>query len=113
MVVITMSITLTRNAAQHVREMLQQRGHGIGMRLATRHAGCSGFTYVLDYVDSENQNDRGFVSHGVNIFISKQDSLLLDGTEVDYTKSGDLNMDFEFHNPNVKDVCGCGESFGI
>lgn len=111
--VITMLITLTKTAAQHVREMLRHRGHGIGLRLTTRHAGCSGYTYVLDYVDAENPDDRVFVSHGVNIFISQQDAPILDGTEVDYTKSGDINMNFEFHNPNVKDVCGCGESFDV
>ena len=108
-----MSITLTKNAAHHVREMLQQRGHGIGLRLATRHAGCSGYSYILNYVDSEEPKDRVFVSHGVNIFINKQDAPFLDGTEIDYTKCGDINMNFEFHNPNVKDVCGCGESFDI
>ena len=113
MVVIDMSIELTKSSAQHIREMLQQRGHGIGLRLEMRHAGCSGFTYVFEYVDAENENDRVFVSHGVNIFISKKDFPYLDGTEIDYLKSGDVNMSFEFHNPNVKDVCGCGESFSI
>ncbi|MCW8900770.1 MAG: iron-sulfur cluster assembly accessory protein [Gammaproteobacteria bacterium] len=108
-----MSITLTKAAASHVREMLLQRGHGIGLRLTTRNAGCSGYSYVLDYVDAENSTDRIFLSNGINIFINKQESLLLDGTEIDYTRCGDINMNFEFHNPNVKDVCGCGESFNI
>ena len=36
----------------------------------------------------------------------------LDGMEVDYAKQG-LNEGFRFRNPNVKDTCGCGESFNV
>jgi iron-sulfur cluster assembly protein len=34
----------------------------------------------------------------------------LDGMEVDYAREG-LNESFRFNNPNVKAICGCGESF--
>jgi iron-sulfur cluster assembly protein len=36
----------------------------------------------------------------------------LDGTELDYTREG-LSEGFKFNNPNVKDACGCGESFNV
>jgi iron-sulfur cluster assembly protein len=108
-----MSITLTKDAAHHVRDLLKQRGHGIGLRLATRYAGCNGYAYTLSYVDSEHPTDRVFLSNGVNVFINKEEAHFLDGTEIDYTKCDELNMEFEFHNPNVKDVCGCGKSFDI
>ena len=36
----------------------------------------------------------------------------LDGTELDYAREG-LNEGFKFNNPNVKDMCGCGESFNV
>ena len=32
--------------------------------------------------------------------------------ELDYTREG-LNEGFKFNNPNVKDQCGCGESFHV
>jgi iron-sulfur cluster assembly protein len=32
--------------------------------------------------------------------------------ELDYTREG-LNEGFKFNNPNVKDACGCGESFKV
>jgi len=38
--------------------------------------------------------------------------IYLDGTELDYTREG-LNEGFKFNNPNVKDSCGCGESFNV
>ena len=34
------------------------------------------------------------------------------GTEVDFTREG-LNEGFKFNNPNVKNECGCGESFNV
>ena len=36
----------------------------------------------------------------------------LDGTELDYAREG-LSEGFKFNNPNVKDACGCGESFSV
>jgi iron-sulfur cluster assembly protein len=32
---------------------------------------------------------------------------------VDYVKTNGLNEGFEFNNPNVKNMCGCGESFTV
>jgi iron-sulfur cluster assembly protein len=36
----------------------------------------------------------------------------LDGSELDFVKDG-LNQYFRFNNPNIKDECGCGESFNV
>ena len=36
----------------------------------------------------------------------------LDGMELDFAREG-LNEGFKFNNPNVKDQCGCGESFNV
>lgn len=108
-----MSVVLTKAAAQHVQQLLQQRGHGVGLRLATRHAGCSGVTYVVDYVDKKSAGDSVFESYGINVYVNKDDLANLDGTEIDYVKTGAINMGFEFNNPQAKDLCGCGESFSI
>jgi iron-sulfur cluster assembly protein len=37
----------------------------------------------------------------------------LEGMVIDFVKTNQLNQGFEFRNPNVKDMCGCGESFSI
>ncbi|MGD8266066.1 MAG: iron-sulfur cluster assembly protein IscA, partial [Chromatiales bacterium] len=39
--------------------------------------------------------------------------LLIDGMTIDFVKTNVLNQGFEFINPNVKDMCGCGESFNV
>ena len=108
-----MAVRLTEAAANHVAAMLQRRGHGLGLRLMTRKAGCSGFTYVVDYAEEIGARDNVFESHGVCVVLSPEDLPLLAGTEVDYVKTNALNEGFEFRNPNVKDLCGCGESFHV
>ena len=80
-----MAITLTEAAADRVQNFLTSRGKGVGVRLGVKTSGCSGLAYVLEFVD---------------------------GTQLDYGKEG-LNEGFKFNNPNVKDECGCGESFKV
>jgi iron-sulfur cluster assembly protein len=37
----------------------------------------------------------------------------IDGMVIDFVKTNLLNQGFEFRNPNVKNECGCGESFSV
>jgi len=105
-------ITLTERAAEHVRNFLNSRGKGEGLRLGVRTSGCSGMAYVLEFADAIEEEDNIFESNGVKVLVDPKSLLYLDGTELDYTKEG-LNEGFKFNNPNVKDSCGCGESFNI
>ena len=107
-----MSVTLTEKAAQHVQRYLQKRGRGVGLRFGVRTAGCSGLAYKLEYVDVADPQDQVFESHGVKVFVDPKSLTYIDGTELDFAREG-LNEGFKFHNPNVKDECGCGESFRV
>ncbi|WP_024850740.1 HesB/IscA family protein [Hydrogenovibrio kuenenii] len=108
-----MSVTLTEAAAERVRTMLAKRGHGLGIKLATKVSGCAGFAYVVDYADEITDSDAVFESHGQKVVVPQKSLELVDGTELDYVKESLLNEGFEFHNPRVKDSCGCGESFSV
>ncbi|KPJ92152.1 MAG: hypothetical protein AMJ53_09960 [Gammaproteobacteria bacterium SG8_11] len=109
-----MPVILTESAAKHVQIMLDKRGHGVGLRLATKASGCSGFSYVVDYADKVDEtDDLVFESHGIKVVVDKQSLPNLEGMTVDYVKNNILNEGFEFINPNVKDMCGCGESFSV
>jgi iron-sulfur cluster assembly protein len=108
-----MAVTLTDAAATHVANMLSKRGHGLGLRIATKKSGCSGWAYVVDYADSLDDDDQVFESHGVKVVVDPESLGRIDGMEVDFVKSSLLNEGFEFRNPNVKNECGCGESFGV
>jgi len=105
-------ITLTERAANHVADFLAKRGKGVGLRLGVRTSGCSGMAYKLEYADAVNPDDLLFESHGVKVVIDPKSLPYLEGTELDFTREG-LNEGFKFNNPNVKDQCGCGESFNV
>lgn len=107
-----MGVTFTDSAAEHIRGFLDKRGKGIGLRLAVRTTGCSGLAYVLEFADEVAANDEVFENNNVTVVIDKKSLVYLDGTELDFTREG-LNEGFKFNNPNVKDECGCGESFTI
>ncbi|MBX2885433.1 MAG: iron-sulfur cluster assembly protein IscA [Granulosicoccus sp.] len=107
-----MAITLTEKAAEHVKSYLDQRGKGVGLRLAVRTTGCSGMAYVLEFADEVAANDHVFENNDVKVIVDEKSLVYLDGTELDFGKEG-LNEGFKFNNPNVKDECGCGESFNI
>lgn len=107
-----MAITLTETAARHVVANLEKRGKGIGLRLGVRTSGCSGLAYKIEYADDVGAADLEFESHGVRIIVDPKSLPYLAGTELDFTREG-LNEGFKFNNPNVKDSCGCGESFNV
>jgi iron-sulfur cluster assembly protein len=107
-----MAITLTEKAANHVQSFLAKRGKGVGLRLGVKTTGCSGMAYTLEFVDETQPEDVAFESHGVRILVDPKSLVYIDGTELDFAKEG-LNEGFKFNNPNVKDECGCGESFTV
>jgi len=107
-----MAITLTEKAAHRVEKYLQSRGKGVGLKLAVKTSGCSGMAYVLEFADQIDPQDEVFESHGIKILVDPKSLIYIDGTELDFTKEG-LNEGFKFNNPNVKDSCGCGESFTV
>ena len=105
-------ITLTENAARHVQSNLAKRGKGVALRVGVRTSGCSGMAYKLEFADVVNPEDHQFESHGVKVIVDPKSLPYLQGTELDYAREG-LNEGFKFRNPNVKDECGCGESFNV
>ena len=107
-----MAVTLSQRAANHVANYMVKRGKGIGLRLGVRTSGCSGMAYKLEFADVSHPDDIEFESHGVRVLVDAKSLPYLDGTELDYAREG-LNEGFKFNNPNVKDACGCGESFNV
>ena len=106
------NITISESAANQIRHVLEERGGGLGLRVAVKPSGCSGYSYVLDIADDLRDEDIAFEERGVKVLVDREALAILDGTEVDYVSEG-LNRFFRFNNPNVTDECGCGESFNV
>lgn len=107
-----MSISLTDAAARRVGDYLARKDEMLGLRLGVRKTGCSGWAYHVEYAKEITDSDVTFQDHGITLVVDRESLPMLDGMEVDFVKQG-LNEVFRFHNPNVKDECGCGESFKV
>jgi iron-sulfur cluster assembly protein len=106
------AIKLTEAAAGRIRNFIDSRGHGVGLRLGIKKTGCSGFAYVVNYAEQVGSEDVVFEDRGVKVIVDTESLRYIDGTVVDFVKQG-LNEAFRFLNPNIKGECGCGESFNV
>lgn len=105
-------IRISESAKIHFSKQLARSGHK-AIRLSLKQAGCTGYKYVVDEIDSAPATDLHLqLNNGVDIFIDSQYLSAIRGAEVDIRQQG-LNVNLVVDNPNVQDECGCGESFSI
>lgn len=106
-------ITFTETAMRHVLAYLDKQEGSQGIRLSVKKTGCSGLSYVVDYVLAPEPMDIvQNLTDNYQLFIDKGSFPYLKGMSIDYVKQG-LNHKFVFNNPNQKGQCGCGESFTV
>ena len=105
-------ITLSPTAVQEVKRLMEkEQKSNLGLRVAVKGGGCSGFSYHMALEEATlKQFDTLHEQEGVKILIDAKSDLLLDGTTIDY-KNGLMGGGFEFLNPQAKKSCGCGHSF--
>lgn len=105
-------ITLTDAAAERVRRFLAGTKSAVGMRLGVKKTGCSGMAYVVDLAQDVGATDNVYETNGIRVIVDEKSLPYVLGTRIDFTSDG-LNETFYYDNPNVKSLCGCGESFGV
>jgi iron-sulfur cluster assembly protein len=106
-----MAITVTENAARHIRNALAKRG-GVGLRFGIKTVGCSGLAYTFDYAQEVGADDELFKSRDVTVVVDRKSLAFVDGSVLDYAREG-LNESFKVENPQATAMCGCGESFTV
>jgi iron-sulfur cluster assembly protein len=105
-------ISLTDAARAALKDLLEQRS-AIGVRIKLRARGCSGLSYVLEYVDQVVPGEDTIpISQSENLYIHAAAFMFLVGTEMDFQAS-DTRSGFVFRNPQEKGQCGCGSSFYV
>ncbi|KAI0686114.1 hypothetical protein BC835DRAFT_1380684 [Cytidiella melzeri] len=82
------------------------------LRIGVRNKGCAGLSYHLEYVDQAGKFDEVVEQDGVKVLIDSKALFSIIGSEMDWTEDA-LSAKFAFKNPNIKDACGCGESFTV
>ena len=105
-------ITVTEIAAGKIRELLdRQATPGHGLRVQVVGGGCSGLQYKMKFIEAPDEDDDTIESNGIKVFVDMKSALYLSGSEIDFD-DGLMGSGFQIHNPNAKNQCGCGESFG-
>ena len=101
---------MTDAAAERVRELVENSDREVqGLRVGIKKGGCAGMEYTMDYVTEVNPLDEIVEQDGARVMIAPMAQMFLFGTEIDYETTL-LESGFKFHNPNVVEACGCGES---
>ena len=103
---------LTETAAARLASLYAKGQQGMLLRISVNTKGCSGLSYVMDWVEAAGPGDEVVVDHGLTVLVDRKASLFLIGSEMDY-KVEALTSGFTFSNPNEKGRCGCGESFHV
>ena len=88
-------------------------------------------SYHLEYVDKPAKFDEVVEQDGVRVLIDSKALFSIIGSEMDWKEdalrcvftlnrislmlrtSAFCSSKFVFANPNIKDACGCGESFNV
>ncbi len=101
------------------------------LRIGVRNKGCAGLSYHLEYVDRPGKFDEVVEQDGVKVLIDSKALFSIIGSEMDWQEdslryamsssyfavgadpSSLHSAKFAFKNPNIKDACGCGESFTV
>lgn len=105
-------VSLGASAAKYLAAQLAARSGALAMRLAVAPAGCSGFRYRVEPAQAIGKEDSVFESGGVRIVIDPLSLPYVQGTRIDLVQEG-LARRLRYDNPNVRQSCGCGESFGV
>jgi iron-sulfur cluster assembly 1 len=101
------------------------------LRIGVRNKGCAGLSYHLEYVAQPGKFDEVVEQDGVKVLIDSKALFSIIGSEMDWVedklrsalsfrKQFEQRLNafcysskFAFKNPNIKDACGCGESFTV
>jgi iron-sulfur cluster assembly protein len=109
-----MPIHLTEAAANAVKDYIQKQTElepgKVRLRVGVKGGGCSGFNYLLDLTETDDESFERFNEHGVEIICDPKSYLYLNGTVIDY-RNEVMGSGFAFNNPNSTSTCGCGSSF--
>ncbi len=108
----TAKVTVTAGAANKVKVLLaKDKLDGYGLRVAVQPGGCSGFVYQMNFEKTPEKTDIVLEEQGIRLFVDADSLEMLRGAEIDFVD--ELNESgFKINNPNAKQSCGCGKSFG-
>src|SRR6267154_670489 len=108
-----MSVEVSPKAVAEIKKAAATReSTPTGLRVGIRGGGCTGFSYLFEWSDTEPRAEDkvlSFEEGAVRVFVDPKSFLFLDGSTLDFATTL-VQRGFKWLNPNVKGSCGCGES---
>lgn len=113
----TLNISATPSAQAYIKKILTDSQ---ALYLNAKPSGCSGYRYDLGVIEktqamTQTHEQKGVIldiGNNIDIYVDSQYAQVFEGIVIDYIKQG-LTSRIDIQNPNVKNVCGCGESFQL
>lgn len=105
------AMSITPSAIVHLKELLDQPEPKM-IRVGVKNRGCSGLAYHLEYVEKPGAFDEVVEQEGVKVLVDSKALFSIIGSQMDWQEDK-LSTRFVFKNPNIKEQCGCGESFMV
>jgi iron-sulfur cluster assembly protein len=103
-------ITITESAGFQIKDMMEQEGESVFLRVGVKGGGCSGLSYGMGFEQKASDKDVQLEQHGIKVLVNKDDAKILEGLKIDYKESM-MGGGFTIDNPNAIASCGCGSSF--
>lgn len=107
-------LDITPKAMSHLSFLKSKQEPGMILRMGVRAGGCSGMSYVMDFVKEEEITDDDHIEEydGIRCAVDPKSLLFIYGMKLDYSDEL-IGGGFKFQNPNAETSCGCGKSFGV
>jgi iron-sulfur cluster assembly protein len=105
-------IQMTEAALQQVKSLREKQGKDLCLRVGVRQGGCSGMSYMMDFIESNAIGDKDEIYDydGFQVVCDPKSILYIYGMVLDYSDAL-IGGGFQFSNPNAAQSCGCGKSF--
>ena len=111
-------ILITNDAIEQISTLLKNQTDKKALRVGVRSGGCSGMSYTMDFVSTDDiqKDDQVYEyivgSSSFKVICDPKSLLYIYGMQLDF--STDLiGGGFNFTNPNASQTCGCGSSFAV
>ena len=105
-------LALSGEAVIKIAQLIAQEGadEQLGLRVAVKAGGCSGFSYEMFFDPDTNPDDQVATFGTVLVKVDAASAEHLTGATLNYS-DGIQGAGFSVDNPNAQRSCGCGKSF--
>ncbi|SRR5258708_24619353 len=105
-------ITLTEKAVIKIKEIAEEDGLDLAIRIKAIGGGCSGIKFDMEFDNSPKELDDVLESGGIKIIVDTISFQYVDGITIDYISSNFI-QGFKFIGGEIKSTCGCGSSYSF